>query len=377
MKVNIRGRGKIILALFVALLALVAFTTSAFAIAWDGNASGTGQVGVATDKLTRYYNHHPMLWRVSLYVSSNEDGKIKESDTVEHELKWVGEVIYYDWEHMYGDKAAYDNAYVQQGSSVPFRVRDDSESLFNTWSVLDFDEDGYHCHAPGMRTLSADGGKKITTYTNGSSAGRIVAVKGRAFDLFQYSDYGNFEHTDGLLKGSQAGEKTTEIIRDITDYDLGSTNFWTHVLSAIGGQVKDDLNDAVNKGMAKQEAIETYLLPAKDGKMNPDCLVDYALVIESMVMYNTVRDFGLPTNDPSEGANFAWDAYYFALLNNNFGGVLKSDLGSHYGTTAARCHDTYKPEGQSHHGVICSHISSWAGAPPATYAISGGIFPAP
>lgn len=80
MEVNTKWR-RILSAIIIMLLSLAVLSSQAFATAWDGNASGTGQVGVATDKPTRYYNHYPMLWRVSLYVSTNADGKIKETDT--------------------------------------------------------------------------------------------------------------------------------------------------------------------------------------------------------------------------------------------------------------------------------------------------------
>lgn len=367
---NIKGRGRIILALIVMLLTLAVFTTPAFA-SWSGDGSGTTGSGTASGAPIVYSAKNPFLWRVTLYVSTNADGKIKETDTVASSaLKRVGETIYYDGDHMYNDLSNLDYSFVQVESSVPQRVL--GEGRFNLFILTQDGSGTYWSNTPETINLATNGGK-FKTMTATTSAGKHVNIFSEPFyELFNYSDVGNYTaDTDSKLKGSQAGEYTTKIVRHMA-YGSLAGDFWSNVKTAIHSNIK-------SKVITSQDA-EKYLLPAIGGKMNPDCLVDYALVVESMMMYECKRDISWKVPNAAyatalaadpEKRNFAVDAFWLSIINKNYNDPFKKDLGDSYGTTAARCHDTYKPEGQSHHGVICSHISSWADAAPATYAIRG------
>lgn len=379
MKIKYKGRGKIILALFVALLTLAVITPSAFA-SWTGQ--GTGATGNGTvGEYDVSYTGSPMLWRVTLYVSTNTDGKIKETDTVESDaLKWVGETIYYDWGNMYQNKKYLDYSFVQVASSVHERVR--GANYFYAYAHgKEYDEEGYlWSSAPVTVNLTTgDGYFRTMTQTYDPYDGqgeRLVRFNGDRFGLFQYTYGGNFSTTDSGLRGSQAGEWTTQIIVDMTNTGERASNFLKHLKSAVHQNLKSKATTMAD--------VERYFYPAVGNQMNSECLVDYALVVEPMVMYNYNLDIAwrLPGGyvNREEYKNFdnhnvAIDAYWLSIINNNYGDIISGALGSAYGTTAARCHDTYKPDGQSHHGVICSHISGWADAAPAIYAIRGGIFP--
>lgn len=89
-------KNKIKAAVTAALICITAFTTGISASAWvnPGNQGLANANYSDLDPPIGYaINTDSFAWRVNLYVSKNEDGKIKESDMIGNHLALVGSVL--------------------------------------------------------------------------------------------------------------------------------------------------------------------------------------------------------------------------------------------------------------------------------------------
>lgn len=327
MKPKIKHRLK---AAFMAAFSLLALTlTSLTASAWTG--IGAGDVNGA--RFT--YNNTPygyftgsdqFAWRVNLYVSANEDGKIKESDAVGSTTlplvgsllctgdKWITSTV--------GDTCIQTNytdtcrnSFDTKGSSSGT----DSEgnigvTKYTLPTLIPFNPlDDIYYDASGHTVAIADSGK-------------IPLFKG------QYNTELNFTTISNYLTGDEAGKYTVDILNQLGTKDGTFAKRVAKILSERCPQYYNEIK-AKCGGTLTPQGFNQYILPYNpDDPSKSEPMVEWAMVITPLYRFDCKVPFycyDINGNDqqfgsPSANVNAALDAYWFAQYNETSKALSKA-----------------------------------------------------
>lgn len=330
MKPKIKHRLK---AAFMAAFSLLALTlTSLTASAWTGIGAGDVNGARFTYKITPYgyfTGSDQFAWRVNMYVSANEDGKIKESDIVgSTSLPLVGSLF------CTGDKwvtSTVGDTYIQTNYTDTTRLNltggystaTDSEGNITTKYIL-----------PIMQEFEYGSGVYNSYTPNGDT--HTVAIADKDYvTLFkgQYNTELNFTTISNYLTGDEAGKYTADILSQLIDTNKTGTVFLTNILSAIDQKIFDQFSEKAKTMASSADAVNQYLLPYNpEDPTKSEPMVEWAMVITPLYrfdckvpfycydIYGDDQQFG----SPSANVNAALDAYWFAQYNETSKALSKA-----------------------------------------------------
>lgn len=316
-------KNRIKAAVTAAFLCITAFTTGISASAWvnPGNQGLANANYSDLDPPIGYaINTDSFAWRVNLYVSKNEDGKIKESDMIGNHLALVGSVLCTTSgftshsgtsyiQTNYTDISETRNTFSNTGRATSSSGEDIGGIEYTLPTLVEFSPlDGIYTDASGHKVAIADSGK-ITLFDG------------------QYRFPARFKQINDYLTGDDAGKYTTEIIAELAKKNA---NFINHDLpKAINSKIKENMsakakNDPDTPTLDK--AINKYILPYNpESPTKSEPMVEWAMVITPMIHFYADTAFYCSENSSSalkhsgcdipyvSNSDFvALDAYWFA-----------------------------------------------------------------
>lgn len=270
-----------LMAVLVAAFSLFCLSTTASADIWSGNnEGGSGNTSWTIDDtpfgvLT---NNDNFAWRADLYVSTNSDGKIKDSDLIGNQLALVGSLLctsptfanYTTYIQTNYTNETRDNFNPNGG-----RLVEDSEGNLT----------GVQYTLPTLTKFDPFAG----TYEDAS--GHTV-VKAKDLDLFQdqWKAPTNFVKVHERLTGNDAGLYTAKLLEQLLK--VRGLEFVQETVNCIDQKVYDAAI-ALTGGVFTEDTYYKYLLPANlDAQTdNKDCMVEWALVLTPLYRFEAVVPF--------------------------------------------------------------------------------------
>lgn len=330
MKHKIKHRLK---AAFMAAFSLLALTlTSLTASAWTGIGAGDVNGARFTYKITPYgyfTGSDQFAWRVNMYVSANEDGKIKESDTVgSTSLPLVGSLF------CTGDKwvtSTVGDTYIQTNYTDTSRNTFYSKGTFIDNSSEDIGSVKYTL--PTMQKFDQYQGT-YDSYTSKGNKHTVAIADSGKIPLFkgQYNTELNFTTISNYLTGDEAGKYTTDILKQLLDESKGGQEFVKRIKESLNPKIGKEL---VNKcgGTITMSDIYRYILPYNpEDHTKSEPMVEWAMVITPLYRFDCKVPFycydingdDQQFGSPSANVNAALDAYWFAQYNETSKALSKA-----------------------------------------------------
>ena len=307
-----------LMAALVAAISLFCLAITASAGIWDGLSGGATSDGGfrLTSTPFGYIKTDPMAWRVDLYISANEDGKIKESDSIGHELALVGSILC----TTSGFTSHYGTTYIQTNYTNESRNQGFS-STGRTTSGAGEDIGGVTYTLPTLKKFDP-----YQDYYEDASGHKVAIADSGKITLFdgQYKVPTSFQTVQEALTKDEAkaNQYTSEIIQQLREKDKstkGEQGFMNKTLQGVNSKIKAEIGtrpEAANP----EEAFNKYILPNGEAPM-----VEWALVITPMIHFHSDTAFycakdsvaslkhdGCALPYVSNHDYIALDAYWFA-----------------------------------------------------------------
>lgn len=299
-------------AIVAAFSGLTLLVTSLSASAMSGNnEGGSGNTSWTIDDtpfgvLT---NNDNFAWRADLYVSTNSDGKIKDSDLIGNQLALVGSVF------------CTSPTFANYTTYIQTNYTNESRDDFNpNGGRLVEDSEGNLTGVQYTLPTLTEFEPSFPSYTDASNH-TVVIADGEDMHLFDGQWKAPTQFSDVQNKLTRDGYETH--IKDLLLQLLGKNGqgFFDETFGSIHQQIRDGIvTRANNEKISSVDAFYKYLLPVNPttGEINTDCMVEWALVLTPLYRFEAVVPFYYRNNGAFSSVSdtlVALDSFWIAEYN--------------------------------------------------------------